>query len=71
MKPIKDIVKESAFMTLLADIQAKKQRRIEKERAGMLVCRRCKQITTLNVCCINDMEAGKEPNMQYECVALD
>lgn len=58
-------------VTWFLERQAKKQRRKDKERAGLLVCGRCKQITTLNACAIHYMEEGKAPDMSKECVALD
>jgi hypothetical protein len=53
------------------DKAERKQRRKDKERAGLLVCGRCKQITTLNACGLAFMEDGKSPDMTKECAALD
>lgn len=53
------------------DYNERRERRKEKERAGMLVCARCKSITMLGYCGINDMELGKVPNFDKPCVVND
>ena len=57
-----------AIINAVNNYLSRRQRRKEILRAGMLACARCKSLTMLGYCGINDMEPGKLPNLDKPCV---